>query len=160
MFNWKFHFEHSESPGDSRLMSIFIKVKFEDKQMKDILNIEGLFTSIVEDGFQPLFTCDCGNFGCGGYYVKFIHEEYGIRLINSYKPESIPSEENLMDTFEFEISWEDLYIMSSSVFDYICDIKEKNPEYDLCTGSYGPRLVTRLEEYELILESLRNRYDD
>jgi hypothetical protein len=160
MFNWKVHFDHEESPGDSKLMSIFIEVEFDDVQMKDILDIDGLFTSIVEDGFQPLFTCACGSFSCGGYYVKIVRELDGIRMINSYKPKDIPSESDLMDTFDFKMSWEDLYILSSSVYENILEVKENNPEYDFCSGSYGIRLKDNLDKYESILKCLRNRYEN
>lgn len=160
MFNWKFSFEYSESSADSNLMSIFIDVKFEDTKMKDILDIEGFFNSILEEGYQSLFTCSCGNFGCGGYYVKVIHGEHGIRLVNSYKPNDFPSEKDKIDSFEFNISWEDLYIMASSVLEYMNDIRCKNPGFDLCSGTYGPKLAYRLDEYELVLKSLRNKYVD
>lgn len=160
MLNWSINFEHGESPAASDLISIFIIVEFENIEMKDIINIDGLFNIVDNAGYQPLFTCNCGDFGCGGYYVKVLHKDDGVRIINSYDPRVNPSEESLRDNFEFEISWEDLYIISSSVYDYLIEIKEKYPHCDLCSGTFSERLVGSLDKYKNILELLRSRYEE
>ncbi|MFE5318358.1 hypothetical protein ACFQ88_06590 [Paenibacillus sp. NPDC056579] len=35
---------------------------------------EEFFKSLLNPGKYPLFTCTCGIFGCGGYYVQVIHD--------------------------------------------------------------------------------------
>jgi hypothetical protein len=128
--------------------------------MKDILDVDALFSTIESEGYIPLFTCSCGSFGCGGYYINISHTTDGLLLRNKYKPVNNPTEGDLIDTFENDLSWEDLYFIASEVYEYMCDLVKKYPGYSLCTGAYGENLVQRLNHYEELLGILRGRYDE
>lgn len=88
----KLSFHHEESVAANNLISLFVEVELGNNKLDDILDIEGLFSSINYQGFQPLFTCSCGHFGCGGYHVKVSHSPNGIQLKNKYKHVMQPTE--------------------------------------------------------------------
>jgi hypothetical protein len=160
MDNWRLHFEHEESVAANDLISLGITVEFEGQKMKDILDIDGLFMMIESEGFIPLFTCSCGSFGCGGYYINVSHNIDGLILNNKYKPVNNPTENDLFEIFQNDLSWEDLYFIASEVYEYISDLVEKHPGYGVCSGTYGENLISKLIQYEELLDILRSRYDE
>ncbi|WP_052714227.1 hypothetical protein [Paenibacillus dauci] len=60
----------------------------------EILVIDEFFDSLLRPGKYPLFTCTCGIFGCGGYYVEVIHDTHSITWIT----EQSPFEDQLIST--------------------------------------------------------------
>lgn len=159
MNNWKLTYNHEESVASNNLISLYIEVEFEGQKMKDILDADSLFSMIESDGFIPLFTCRCGFFGCGGCYVKITHTPKGIVLNNTYKPVDNPTEKDLVNTFQSDLTWEDLYFIASDVYEYICGLVEKYPVYGICCGTYDANLVPRLHRYKELLEVLGGRYN-
>ena len=160
MNNWKLTFDHEESPAAEKLISIFIEVEFEKNKMKDILNIDGLFSAVQKQGFQPLFTCSCGTFGCGGYYINVSHSDNEIVFRNIYKPVEEPNEAYLIEAFECALSWEDLYFIVSEVYEKLVWISGQYQNYDVCSGTYGPGLMNRLSSYGELVREVRSRYED
>jgi hypothetical protein len=160
MFNWKLNFKHEESVASSELVSLFIEAEFEKSKMQEILNIDGVFSAIGKQGLIPLFTCSCGSFSCGGYYVKVSHLDEGISLRGRYKPVDNPAETDIIESFEYELSWEDLYIIASEVYDKLIKLKELYPGYDVCSGTFGEGVLNKINSYGLLLKELRSKYDD
>lgn len=160
MLSWKLSFTDEESPAGDNLISLFIEVEFEKKRMRDILNIDGLFAAIKSEGYKPLFTCSCGVFSCGGYYVFVTHLADGATLKNAYKPVNEPREQNLIEQFEYELSWKDFYFIASEVYERLCDLKSQYPKREICAGTFGPDLSNRLSEYGELLKQLRSRYEE
>lgn len=158
MYSWKLSFKDEESPAGDNLISLFIEVEFEEKIMQDILNVDGLFEAIKCEGFQPLFTCLCGDFSCGGYYVHVTHFADGAILQNAYKAIGEPREDDMIQQFEYELTWEDFYLIASEVYGRLCDLKNIYPNCEICVGTFGPDLSNRLSEYEELLKQLRSRY--
>ncbi|WP_411347613.1 hypothetical protein [Paenibacillus sp. WLX2291] len=60
----------------------------------EILVVEEFFNTLLRPGIYPLFTCSCGIFGCGGYYVEVIHEGQNI----TWRTEQIPFEDPQLKT--------------------------------------------------------------
>lgn len=52
----------------------------------EVLVVEEFFNTILRSGVYPLFTCSCGVFGCGGYYVEVIHDEQSITWLTEQIP--------------------------------------------------------------------------
>ena len=67
---------------------------------EEIFVVTEFFKSLTQQGEFPMFTCSCGNFGCGGFYIKvnyknqcvlwktqqvtyekFLFSRYNIRLV-------------------------------------------------------------------------------
>jgi len=160
MFHWKLNFEHEESVASDKLISLFIVVEFERRKMKYPLDINGLFSAAQHEGFQPIFTCSCGTFGCGGYYMNVSHSENGIVLRNFYKSVDAPTEADLIEDIEYELSWEDLYFMISEVYKKLAWLTKQYPEYDVCSGTFGPGVLGNMERYELVMKEVRGKYEE
>lgn len=60
----------------------------------EVLVVEEFFNTLLRPGIYPLFTCSCGIFGCGGYYVEVIHEGQNI----TWRTEQIPFEDPELKT--------------------------------------------------------------
>jgi len=157
MCSLKLNFSYEESVGDSTLISFYIKVNFKDKDMQKIVDVDGLFSVINKQGFLPLFTCDCGNFSCGGYYIKVIHLEDGILFDNSYKPVNEPDETQLIETFEYKLSWIDLYNIASAVYAQINLINNKYPGFNICSGAYSDIVLKNIDEYQRLLKEFKDK---
>lgn len=157
MAEWKLSFNYEESPADSKLISLFTEVEFEDVKMKGILDCDVLFLAIQESGLLPLFTCSCGTFFCGGYYVEVLHINDGLILRNTYKPVQNPTDSDILEVFEYELSWEDLYIIASEVYYKLIEIKDNYPGCEICFGTFGEGILNKIDGYGVLLNELRNK---
>lgn len=145
---FKLEFEYEESPASNNGIGFFITVWFNDVNMKDILDVDEFFKVIDTAGISPLFTCSCGGFGCGGYYVEAIHEKTGIVFKNSYKPLETVAESSIIERFEFTVSWEEIYRMGKQILDLLEEIIAKWPGYLIFSGSYSELdLAERIDCY-------------
>lgn len=160
MFHWELVFNHEESVASDNLISLFIVVEWEKRKMKYPLDINGLFSAAQYEGYQPIFTCSCGTFGCGGYYMSVSHLEKGITFRNLYKPVDAPTEADLIEALEYELSWEDLYFMISEVYEKLAWLTEQYPDYDVCSGTFGPGVLGNMGRYELIMKEVQGKYED
>lgn len=157
MDNWSIKYSHDESPAGNKLISIYIKLIFDGVEMADIVDIDGWYEAVLSEGKKPLFTCGCGNFGCGGYFMEVSHSAQGVRLKNKYHP---LDENDLIEALDFEISWEDIFLIYTEIVDYLVEIRDRYPEYELCIGTYSDNLVIKIEKYQRIYEYLRRNYDE
>ncbi|OMF02625.1 hypothetical protein [Paenibacillus sp. FSL H7-0331] len=70
------------------------------------------FKSLLNPGKYPMFTCTCGIFGCGGYYVEVIHE--GERVI--WLTEQSPFEDRAVKSLnKFIFSWDQIISFSEEL---------------------------------------------
>lgn len=160
MHSWKLSFNYEESVAASELISLFIEVEIKEVKMEDILDVDVLFLAIQEQGYLPLFTCSCGNFSCGGYYVKVSHLDGGICFSNRYKPVDNPSEVDLIEPFECELPWKELYFVASEIYDKLIEISKSYPGYEIGCGAFGEDVVNKIERYEVLLKELQSRFND
>ena len=154
MKSWNLDFSSDESPAGNNLIAICVKVTLENMNMPDILEIDGLFEAIQSEGKKPVFTCGCGNFGCGGYYIEVIHTQDGVRLINGYEP---LNQDILKHKFEKYLSWKDIYMILDEVLAYLSELGKKHRGYEFCSGTYGPNLLEEIDSYYCVLESVKNK---
>lgn len=151
----KLEFEFEESPASDTAIALYISVCFHGVTMKHILDVEEFFNSLEQPGFNPLFTCSCGNFGCGGYYIEVIHKNTGLILKNSYNPLEAPGQSSMIERFEFMFSWQDVIFMGKQIQGILLEISQKWPGYSIYSGTYCClNLAERLPVYEEVLARL------
>lgn len=63
------------------------------------------FQSLLHPGKFPMFTCTCGIFGCGGYYVDVLHTNTTVTWITEQSPFTNASDES---SNVFIFSWSNL----------------------------------------------------
>ncbi len=149
--------EKEESKASNHAMSIFITVFVNEIPQLDILDVDVFFASLSTPGISPLFTCDCGFFGCGGYYVRIQHNEQGYVLSNSYKPYDVWDENNQISSFHFQFSWEEIYQFGLEVYALLMEIHSMDRNVEISSGAYGLNLVEKMPIYLQILEIIEQK---
>ena len=130
--NWlTINITHEES--ELGVISIYAEVFVDRERWADYLDIEVFFEALENSGHHPLFTCGCGVFGCGGYYVDVECAENEWIWRNKYDPQG----DEVIAEFEYRFSWRYVYEVATKVRDYIRDLLKHNPGAKFRTGVSG-----------------------
>ncbi|MOA09204.1 hypothetical protein D3C78_1290180 [compost metagenome] len=78
----------------------------------EVFVVEEFFKSILNPGIYPLFTCTCGIFGCGGYYVEVIHEFESVIWLTEQSPFD---DRTVKSSNKFIFSWEQILNFSEEL---------------------------------------------
>ncbi|WP_334076638.1 hypothetical protein [Paenibacillus sanfengchensis] len=68
----------------------------------EVFVVDVFFQSLLAPGKYPMFTCTCGIFGCGGYYVDVYHEDHSVIWITEQTPfmdKSVPGQRRFVFPF-------------------------------------------------------------
>ncbi|WP_430882452.1 hypothetical protein [Fusibacter sp. JL216-2] len=155
MKSWSIVPNYEESPASESLISINMKLTLENIELPYIVDIDGWYDAVLSEGKIALFTCECGNFGCGGYYMKVSHSNKSLILRNRYNP---LNKNELLEELYFEIEWEDVFWIYTEFVDYIEEIHEKYPQHEICIGTYSDNLVDQLDKYLGVYDFLRSKF--
>ena len=123
--------------------AIFIRVQINDNKLPGILNVEAFFAIKQENELVPLFTCGCGDFGCGGYYVNVSCTETAFILRNGYHRFN----QTLESEFEYHLDWQQVRSIAEEILTYLEKIHERNPGAFITTGYSQDNLIDHLIDY-------------
>jgi hypothetical protein len=123
--------------------AIFIMVQINGNDLPGILNVEAFFAIKQENELVPLFTCGCGDFGCGGYYVNVSCNETDVILRNGYHRFN----QSLESAFEYQLDWPQVRDIAEEILTYLEKIHERNPKAYITSGYGGENLVNRLPNF-------------
>jgi hypothetical protein len=123
--------------------ALFIQVAINGNSLPGILNTEAFFALKEHNGRVPLFTCGCGEFGCGGYYVNVSTAESALILRNSYHR----FDHSLQSTFEYQLDWSQIRSIAEEILAYLQQIQVRNPDAYVTVGYGGANLLDRLLAY-------------
>ena len=129
------------NPVDSS--AVFIQVNINGNDLPKILNVEEFFTLKERKGLVPLFTCGCGDFGCGGYYVDVTCTDSALILRNSYHRFN----RSLQSTFEYHLDWQQVKGIAEEIIACLQKIQELDPQAYVTSGYVGGNLIERLPDY-------------
>jgi hypothetical protein len=123
--------------------AMFIQVHMNGNDLPGILNVEAFFAIKKEHELVPLFTCGCGDFDCGGYYVKVFCTDTALILRNGHHRfiYSLPSE------FEYQLGWQQVRDIAEEIITYLEKIQERNPKAYVTTGYGGENLIDHLTDF-------------
>lgn len=113
--------------------AIFVRFQINGDDLPGILNIEAFFAINQENEFVPLFTCGCGDFGCGGYYVSISYTDTALILQNSYHRFN----HYLESEFEYQLDWQQVRNIAEEIITYLEKIQARNSK-TIVTSGYGP----------------------
>ena len=122
---------------------IFVSVYINGVDMYGILDVETFFTLKGQQDHVPLFTCGCGDFGCGGYYVHVSCTDTALLLQNSYHRFN----HLLQKEFEYHLAWQEVRGVAQEILVYLQKIREHNPQAYVTTGYGGENLLKRIDAY-------------
>ena len=126
----------------------FIQVHINGNAFRGILNVEAFFAIKQSSGLVPLFTCGCGDFGCGGYYVDVSCTDAALILHNSYHRFN----RSLQSEFDYFLDWQQVRGIAQEILTYLEKIHERNPRAYVTTGYVGGNLLDHLPDYRKSLK--------
>jgi hypothetical protein len=115
--------------------------------LPEILDVDTFFQALTASGLLPLFTCDCGVFGCGGYYVGVTSTEVSWTWRARYAPEDAPNPEHLVDEGEYCFAWAEVRAAAMGLLATLHELKRDKPGVRLMVAETGINLASRLEAY-------------
>ena len=148
MATWEIHIESGRDEGhDLILFAAYVTVDghaiAEGRgARRDILDIEAFFAAWNAAGLVPLFTCTCGSFGCGGYYVGVSSDARAWVLRDWYGA----LDKVRHDRFEYRIPWEQVRYTATQIVEAISALREDAPLPIRC-GFAGTDLAPRVDAY-------------
>ncbi|ULL16410.1 hypothetical protein DVH26_19365 [Paenibacillus sp. H1-7] len=86
----------------------------------DVFVEEEFFKSLLNPGKYPLFTCTCGIFGCGGYYVQVIHEDNSMIWVTEQSPFK---DRSFKSSNKFVFSWDQIISFSEELIQNFENLK-------------------------------------
>ena len=122
---------------------MFVSVYINGQTMYGILNLEAFFAVKEQQGQMPLFTCGCGDFGCGGYFVDVACTDEALILHNSYHRFN----HTLEAEFEYFLDWQQVRGVAEEIIMYLQKVQERNPQAFVTQGYGGENLLDRISEY-------------
>jgi hypothetical protein len=128
---------------DSDGGAMFVDVHINGNDMPGILNIEAFFAIKQENALVPLFTCGCGIFDCGGYYVNVSCTDTAFILRNGYHR----FHQSLESEFEYQLDWQQVRSITGEILTYLEKIHERNPRAFITTGYFRDNLISHLSDF-------------
>ncbi|WP_430883362.1 hypothetical protein [Fusibacter sp. JL216-2] len=147
MTEFRVEIEVEESPVSNTGSAIFVTLVADGKKMEDILDIHEFYRSLSNEGVFEYFTCTCGIFGCGGFYSKVKHTESAYVLENLYAPENDFVEDEMLESFTYEVSWSNILEVAEEVYKSIEAYFSNNVGGELTVGVAGGYLKPYLSEF-------------
>ncbi|MHB8597250.1 MAG: hypothetical protein ACYDER_10605 [Ktedonobacteraceae bacterium] len=123
--------------------ALFIQGRINDTDLPGIFNVEAFFAIKESKGLVPLFTCGCGIFGCGGYFVNISCTDTALILQNSYHRFN----RSLQAEFEYHLDWQQVSNIAQEIFSYLQKLYERNPQAYVTTGYGGENLLNHLPDF-------------
>jgi hypothetical protein len=111
----------------------------------EVFVIDEFFNSLLYPAKYPMFTCTCGIFGCGGYYVEVRHVEETVIWQTEQHPFSDKSIKS-SNKFIFPLS---------NIIDFAEELVRKLAELRDLMLSHGLDYRNDLEKYEDIIQKIR-----
>ncbi|WP_338543337.1 hypothetical protein [Paenibacillus tundrae] len=135
------------SSVDWKLMLYINENKLDEDE---VFVVEEFFKSLLNPGTYPLFTCSCGVFGCGGYYVEVVHETERIIWLTEQSPFN---DQTIESSNKFVFSWVQIIKFSKGLiqeFEHLKSIMNANElEFNF-----------DIEKYHRIINEIIERYSN
>jgi len=128
---------------DSDGEAMFVGVQINGKEMPGILHVEAFFAIKQENELVPLFTCGCGIFDCGGYFVNVSCTDTAFILRNGYHR----FHQTLESEFEYQLDWQQVRSIAEEILTYLEKIQERNPGAFITTGYFQDNLIDHLTDF-------------
>ncbi|MDQ0170080.1 hypothetical protein [Paenibacillus tundrae] len=129
---------------DWRLMLYINENKLDEDE---VFVVEEFYKSLLSPGTYPLFTCSCGVFGCGGYYVEVVHETERIIWLTEQSPFN---DHTIESSNKFIFSWVQIMKFSKGLiqeFEHLKSIMSANElEFNFDIEKYN-RIITEIKKH-------------
>lgn len=76
------------APAVNWRMVVYVNNQRINQDDDEVFVIDEFFNSLAKQGEVPMYTCSCGNFECGGFYINVMYK----KDIVIWKTEQLPSQ--------------------------------------------------------------------
>jgi hypothetical protein len=116
---------------DGRRIDFRFRAVINGKQLPEVFSFCVLPDAIRKSGRYQLFTCTCGIFGCGGYWVDVECTKEAWIWKNGFYPadEDEPEEQWLMYEFDYRIPWSQVRVAMGQIREAILESRKLQPNY-------------------------------
>ncbi len=139
----------AEGVGDNEpTLGLYATAGVNGQDLPEVLDIDAFFEALTGSGPLPLFTCTCGAFGCGGYYIGVAHGEDAWIWRNRYPPEDDPNPAHVTEVGELRFAWTEVRAVATDLLATLHTLQRDKPGVRLMAASTGIDLRDRLGHYE------------
>ncbi len=128
-------------------LGLYVSAVVNGQELPDILDIDVFFDALTGSGPLPLFTCTCGVFGCGGYYVGVARGDDAWMWRNRYAPDDEPNPGYVMEVGELRFAWPEVRAVATALLDTLHTLQRNKPGVRLMPAYSGVDLRGRLDHY-------------
>ena len=141
---------YEESPASNYGIGVWVIVTGNKMEFPDILHIDEFFQSLqnLDHHIAPIFTCTCGSFGCGGYYLDSKPQGKAWVWGNHFDPLT----QQLIRESQHSILWEDARQVARELVEVLERVQHEYPGAEIFSGTYGLDLAPRIEFYRELVE--------
>ncbi|MFE4709804.1 MULTISPECIES: hypothetical protein [unclassified Paenibacillus] len=126
---------------------IALYINGEKLDQDEVFVVNEFFQSLLCPGKYPMFTCTCGIFGCGGYYVEVIHEVEHVSWLTEHSPFL---DRSIKTINKFVFSWGQLINFSEELIQKLEELKK-------IMAINGLEFQSDIERYRGIIEEINRR---
>ncbi len=114
------------------------------------LDVDVFFDALTRDGRLPLFTCGCGVFECGGYYVDVSRTRAGWTWRNRYAPNNPEHADHatILEPIEVHFSWANVRAAAGTLLAALQTLRHDTPTARLTTSISSGDLSSHLARYD------------
>lgn len=111
----------------------------------EVFVVDVFFQSLLAPGKYPMFTCTCGIFGCGGYYVDVYHKDHSMIWITEQTPfmdKSVPGQQR------FVFPNDEMSAFAQALVDKLEEVREMCRSHGLNFQYDRDQYITAIQSYK------------
>ncbi len=128
-------------------LGLYASAVVNGQELPHVLDIDVFFEALTGSGPLPLFTCTCGVFGCGGYYIGVAYGDNAWIWRNRYAPDDEPNPGHIMEVGELRFAWPEVRAMAMDLLTTLRALQRDKPGVRLMVAYTGVDLRGRLDHY-------------
>ena len=129
-------------------LGLYASAVVNGQELPEVLDIDVFFEALAGTGVLPLFTCTCGVFGCGGYYIGVVCTAEAWIWRNRYAPDDAPNPAHVIEVGELRFAWPEVRSVATDLLATLHTLQREKPGVRLMAASTGIDLRDRLDHYE------------
>jgi len=128
-------------------VGLYTVARINGRALPDILDVDAFFDALTGRGRLPLFTCDCGDFWCGGSYIDVASTDTAWIWRNRYAPGRL-EHARVLGTDEHHLPWSNVRSVADELLALLQSSHRERPHVRLMSAYPGIDLCDRLPHYE------------
>ncbi|SRR5579883_2394583 len=112
-------------------LGLYASAVVNGQELAEVLDIDVFFEALTGNGPLPLFTCICGVFGCGDYYIGVAHGVDARIWRNRYAPNPA----HVIEVGELRFAWPEVRTVATDLLAMLHTLQREKPGVRLMAAS-------------------------